>query len=162
MQRIPSYFLKNVKLLGIFKNSINGEFCQVCTALLTKSIYFQVGCNLTHPRVASCPKQVFFYFQVCVALLEHPRRGLLAVLTVKYWLNSHPPDLLLYKICDFFGHEGNPPIGGSCWQLLMWDHWLFYPRCNISLWPGNAISKLTAFSEEMNSAILKNGLIWLF
>lgn len=33
-------FNKNVKSVGIFKNSINGEFCQVCTAIVTKYISF--------------------------------------------------------------------------------------------------------------------------
>lgn len=135
IQRIPGYFYKNVKSLGIFKNSINGAFCQGYIAILTKS--FQVGCNLIHPRrLASCLKQVFFFFsffKACVALLEHPWGVPPTALSVKYWLDSHPSDRLLYKICDFLGHEGNPPIGGRGWQLLIWDHWLFCPRCSISL-----------------------------
>lgn len=38
MQRIPSYFYKNGKSLSIFKSGINGEFCQMCNAILNKLI----------------------------------------------------------------------------------------------------------------------------
>lgn len=31
-------FIKNVKSLGILKNSIDGHFCQVYTAILTKLV----------------------------------------------------------------------------------------------------------------------------
>lgn len=148
MQRIPSYFYKNLKSLGIFKNSINGPFCQVCIAILTRSVSFQVGSNLINPRrLASCPKQVLFSSKVCVALLEQLWGGLWAH-TIKYWLDSHSPVLLLYKICDFLGHEGNPLIGGSGWQLLIWDHWLFCTRCMISLWPDNATSNSQRFQRK--------------
>lgn len=39
MQRIPSYFYKNVKSLGIFKNSIHGQFCVKCALLFLPSLY---------------------------------------------------------------------------------------------------------------------------
>ena len=42
MQRIPSYFYKNVKSLSIFKNSINGEFCQSVRLLLPSLYLFKL------------------------------------------------------------------------------------------------------------------------
>lgn len=164
IQRIPGYFYKNVKSLGIFKNSINGAFCQGYIAILTKS--FQVGCNLIHPRrLASCLKQVFFFFFLSSKLVwpyqnipreSHPQHsvlntGLIPTLLIACYTKS-VISWGMKEILPLVGGLAAPDMG----SLAILSKVQHFPLTS------NAISKLTAFSEEMKNAILKHGLFWLF